>query len=216
MTRRVTLTFDNGPTPGVTPGVLAALARRRIRATFFVIGNKLAPEGAAALMRDAHAAGHWIGNHTLTHSVPFGDMTDPAQAVREIEETQARIGACAHPDKLFRPYGKSGRIGRHLFSRTALSALLDGRYCCVLWNVVPLDWIEPDSWVERCVNEVMTRDWSVVVLHDIANACLARLDELLGRLDDIGVDYRQDFPDDLVLTRAGRQVAMSEAYLADA
>ena len=39
--RRVTLTFDNGPTPEVTERVLDILAERRILTTFFVIGNKL-------------------------------------------------------------------------------------------------------------------------------------------------------------------------------
>jgi peptidoglycan-N-acetylglucosamine deacetylase len=214
--RRVTLTFDNGPTPNVTPGVLDALARRHIAATFFLVGDRLADERARALMRAAHAAGHQIGNHTLTHSVPLGELSDPILAAHEIEETQVRLGDCAHPEKLFRPFGRSGRIGPHLLSRAALSLLLDGRYCCVLWTSVPGDWRDPQGWVERCVDDVGTRDWSVVVLHDVANSCLPRLPELFTRLDDIGVEYRQDFPDSVVLTRAGREVSMSEAYLADA
>ena len=216
MNRRVTLTFDNGPTPGVTTGVLDVLARKGVPATFFVIGNKLADPGAIALMRDANAAGHWIGNHTLTHSVAFGEQPDAAVVMREIEETQGRIGPCAHPDKLFRPYGKSGRIGPHLLSRAALSLLLEGQYCCVIWTSVPLDWCDPDGWVDRCVAQVQGADWTVVVLHDVAGACLTRLAELFARLDDLGVDYRQDFPDNVVLTRAGREVTMSATYLTDA
>jgi peptidoglycan-N-acetylglucosamine deacetylase len=215
VTRRVTLTFDNGPTSGVTPGVLDVLARKGIAATFFVIGNKLADQGAVALMRDAHAAGHWIGNHTLTHSVALGERGDAALVAREIEETQTRIGSCAHPDKLFRPYGKSGRVGPHLLSRAALSMLLEQQYCCIIWTSVPLDWCDPDGWVDRCLKDVQAADWSVVVLHDVAGACLTRLRELVARLDDLGVDYRQDFPEDVILTRAGREVSMSEAYLAD-
>ena len=37
----LTLTFDNGPEPGVTPRVLDILRERGIKATFFVIGEKL-------------------------------------------------------------------------------------------------------------------------------------------------------------------------------
>ncbi|MFM7608665.1 MAG: polysaccharide deacetylase family protein, partial [Alphaproteobacteria bacterium] len=37
----ICLSFDNGPEPEATPGVLAVLARRRIPAMFFVIGEKL-------------------------------------------------------------------------------------------------------------------------------------------------------------------------------
>ena len=213
--RRVTLTFDNGPTPGVTSGVLDALAHRGIIATFFVIGDKLADAGAAALMGEAHAAGHWIGNHTLSHAVALGERTDAAVAAREIEGAQRRIGACSHPDKLFRPYGKSGRLGHHLLSRAALSLLLERRYCCVLWTSVPRDWCDPQGWVDRCVADVRVADWSVVVLHDVADACAVRLGELFARLDDLGVEYRQDFPDSVVLTRAGRTVSSAEPYLGD-
>lgn len=216
MAKYVTLTFDNGPTPTVTPAVLEVLARRSIPATFFVIGDKLADQGARSLMRDAHAAGHWIGNHTLTHSVPLGEIGDEAAAVREIAETQRRIGPCAHPDKLFRPFGKSGRIGPHLLSRATLSLLLAQHYCGVIWDSVPRDWCDPDGWVDRCLADVDARDWTVVVLHDVADACLARLDELLDRLDARSVAYRQDFPDRVVLTRAGSTVSMSPSYLADA
>ena len=42
---RLTLTFDNGPTPGVTEQVLATLAERGLRATFFVVGEKLKQPG---------------------------------------------------------------------------------------------------------------------------------------------------------------------------
>src|ERR1700679_2599515 len=108
--KRVTLSFDNGPTPGVTERLLDILDRAGIRTTFFVIGRKLEDPLALALMRQAHAAGHWIGNHTLTHSIALGERPDAAYAATEIGGTQARIGALAHPAKLFRPYGKSGVI----------------------------------------------------------------------------------------------------------
>jgi peptidoglycan/xylan/chitin deacetylase (PgdA/CDA1 family) len=215
MNRRVTLTFDNGPTPAVTAGVLDVLTRRGILASFFVIGDKLADPGAVALMRACHAAGHWIGNHTLTHSVAFGEQPDAAVALREIEETQDRIGACSHPDKLFRPYGKSGRLGHHLLSRSALSLLLERRYCCVVWTSVPRDWCDPAGWVDRCIADVQSADWSVVVLHDVPDACSARLGELLSRLDDLGVEFRQDFPDAVILTRNGCEVSMTDAYLGE-
>ncbi|MFM7688884.1 MAG: polysaccharide deacetylase family protein, partial [Alphaproteobacteria bacterium] len=45
---KICLSFDNGPEPEVTPGVLAVLAHRRIPAMFFVIGEKLRdPKGRA-------------------------------------------------------------------------------------------------------------------------------------------------------------------------
>ncbi len=213
--KRVTLTFDNGPTPGVTDRVLEELDRRSIRSTFFVIGRKLDDPGALALARVAHAAGHWIGNHTLTHSVALGDRPDAAYAAQEIGETQARIGTLAGPEKLFRPYGNSGLIGPHLLSRAALQLLLADSYRTILWNSVPGDWKDPGGWVDRCLEQVAGQDWSVVVLHDIATGCAPRLPELLDRLVELGVAFEQDFPDSVTLTQAGKLVSMRPDYVAD-
>ena len=76
----VTVTFDNGPEPSVTPRVLDVLARRGVRTTFFVIGNKLLTRDARACTERAHAEGHWIGNHTWTHSRPLGERPGAATA----------------------------------------------------------------------------------------------------------------------------------------
>jgi peptidoglycan/xylan/chitin deacetylase (PgdA/CDA1 family) len=212
--RRVTLTFDNGPTPDVTGRVLDILARRGILTTFFVIGSKI-DKFTAGLMQQGQAAGHWIGNHTLTHTVALGDRPSLSYAVREIEGAQSRIGPLAHPDKLFRPYGNSGRLGPHLLSRAALDHLLAQNYRTVIWNNVPGDWKDPHGWVERCMAQASTQDWSVVVLHDIEGGCVGRLPELLQRIDDLGVAFEQDFPDSVTLTRAGKVVSLPQGYLAD-
>jgi peptidoglycan/xylan/chitin deacetylase (PgdA/CDA1 family) len=213
--RRVTLTFDNGPTPGITERVLAILGRERILSTFFVIGRNLADPVAASLARNAHSAGHWIGNHTFTHSVALGDRPDPDYAMHEIGDTQRAIAGLSHPNKLFRPYGNSGLIGPHLLSRAAIAYLLANRFQTVLWNNVPGDWKDQAGWVEKCVAQVLENEWSVVVLHDIEGGCLPRLPELLRRLNDLGVIYEQDFPESVVLTRAGETVSMSPAYVSD-
>jgi peptidoglycan-N-acetylglucosamine deacetylase len=213
--RRVTLSFDNGPTPDVTERVLDILAGPRILTTFFVIGSKLGEAAPVSVMQQAHAAGHWIGNHTFSHTVALGDRPERSYAVGEIEGAQARIGRFSHPDKLFRPYGNSGRLGPHLLSQAALDHLITHNYRTVIWNNVPGDWKDPDGWVESCIAQVLIQDWSVVVLHDIEGGCLARLPELLRRLEDLGVIYQQDFPDSVTLTRAGRIVSLPSDYIAD-
>jgi peptidoglycan/xylan/chitin deacetylase (PgdA/CDA1 family) len=91
MTARLSLTFDNGPTRGITERILQVLARHGLRVTFFVIGEKLRDKAAAGLLAEMAAAGHWIGNHTLTHSIALGDRPDAAYARSEIEEAQALV-----------------------------------------------------------------------------------------------------------------------------
>ncbi len=214
--RRVTLSFDNGPTPGITDRVLEILDRERILSTFFVIGRNLLDPAAAALARTARSAGHWIGNHTFTHTVALGDRPTANYAEEEISKAEALIGGLANPEKLFRPYGNEGLIGPHLLSTAALQYLLEHRYRTIIWNCVPGDWKDPDGWVETCIAQVKSQDWSVIVLHDIENGCLPRLPELLQRLADIGVTYEQDYPDSVTLTRSGQTISMSPSYIADA
>jgi peptidoglycan/xylan/chitin deacetylase (PgdA/CDA1 family) len=61
----VVLTFDDGPWPGTTPRVLAALAQECVHATFFLIGRSASahPE----LVRRIAAEGHTLGTHTWSH-----------------------------------------------------------------------------------------------------------------------------------------------------
>jgi len=61
----IALTYDDGPNPAATPGLLEVLARHNARATFFVIGGhaRRYPD----LVRAVHAGGHLLGNHTMTH-----------------------------------------------------------------------------------------------------------------------------------------------------
>jgi peptidoglycan/xylan/chitin deacetylase (PgdA/CDA1 family) len=61
----VALTFDDGPNPRYTPQVLKILATRQTAATFFVIGVNA--ERHQDLLKAAVAAGHEIGNHSLSH-----------------------------------------------------------------------------------------------------------------------------------------------------
>jgi peptidoglycan/xylan/chitin deacetylase (PgdA/CDA1 family) len=206
--KKVTLSFDNGPDPGGTTAfVLDELASRAIRASFFVTGRQLARPGARALAERAHDEGHWIGNHTLTHSVMFGDSVDATFAEREIGETQALIGELAHPDRFFRPYGGGGVISRRLLSASAVDCLSRGAYTCVLWNSVPRDWEADAAWVDRCLADVEAHDWTVVVAHDLPTGGMAHLPTLLDRLGALGAEFVQAFPDDCTPIRRGVAIA---------
>ena len=202
--KKVTLSFDNGPDPGGTTAfVLDELAARAIPASFFVTGRALARPGARSLAERAHAEGHWIGNHTLTHSVMFGDSDDETLAEREIGGAQALIGDLVHPDLLFRPYGGGGVIGKRLLSQSAVAHLARGGYTCVLWNSVPRDWEADAAWVDRCLADVEAHDWTVVVAHDLPTGGMAHLPTLLDRLEAQGASFVQSFPDGCVPIRRG-------------
>jgi peptidoglycan/xylan/chitin deacetylase (PgdA/CDA1 family) len=213
--KKITLTFDNGPTPGVTDRVLDLLEKHAIKSTFMAIGNNLHTPDARALLADIVAAGHWVGNHTLTHSVAFGDRPEAGYAEHEMAETQRLMGEFARPEKIFRPYGNKGLLGPHLFSRAALAYLLENTMTCVLWNSVPHDWDDQAGWVDRAMAQAQAQDHTVVVLHDIEDAAAPRLDEFIGRLRDAGMQFEQSFPDAVVATRGGRILSLPTAYISD-
>ena len=62
--KTIYLTFDDGPSPR-TPEVLAVLAEKDVKATFFVVGQN--DEQSYQWMRDIVAQGHTLGMHTYTH-----------------------------------------------------------------------------------------------------------------------------------------------------
>jgi peptidoglycan/xylan/chitin deacetylase (PgdA/CDA1 family) len=170
----LTLTFDNGPEPETTPFVLDVLARRSIRTTFFVVGNKLSTPEGRELARRAHEEGHWIGNHTWSHSVPLGILKDPSAIGAEIRDTQEAIGALAHPHRFFRPFGQGGNLDERLLNLLVVDVLSAQRMSCVLWNAIPGDWKEPDGWVDRALAQCRLQAWTVMVLHEVPPAPDAR------------------------------------------
>src|SRR3954463_7566601 len=73
----IALTFDDGPGPN-TPAVVAALQSLRLKATFFVNGNKLDALSGQQTLRDELAGGFSVQNHTYDHASFTGASTSTA------------------------------------------------------------------------------------------------------------------------------------------
>lgn len=202
--RDVTLTFDNGPEPDVTPGVLDVLAKTGVSASFFVLGKKIADPARRKLAERAAAEGHWIANHTYSHETPLGNLPGRDVPEAEIGRTQALIGDLAHPDRLFRPFGGGGALGPHLLSRPVADHLMAGAYTCVLWNAIPRDWADPEGWVETAMDQISALDHTLIVVHDLPTGAMAHLERFIDKVRDAGGTFRQDFPEDCVPLRRGR------------
>jgi peptidoglycan/xylan/chitin deacetylase (PgdA/CDA1 family) len=211
----ITLSFDNGPDPEVTPLVLDVLRKCGLCASFFVLGDKLRDRERRAVCERAHDEGHWIGNHTFNHLVPLGLSPDPNIAKREIGRTQALLGNLSDVRRLFRPFGGGGLLDKHLLSRSCLEFLIEGEYTCVLWNVVPKDWEDPDGWIERAIEQCFATDRSLVVLHDLATGAMDRLETFIEMARENGATFKQDFPPECVPLLRGRVVTAIEAYVAE-
>jgi peptidoglycan/xylan/chitin deacetylase (PgdA/CDA1 family) len=211
---KVTLSFDNGPEPGTTEYVLDILKNHGVRAAFFVIGGKMTDPARYAIARRAHSEGHWIGNHSLTHKVPLGEMRKSGAAAAEIQKAQEAMGALSHTDRFFRPFGGGGRLDRILLNREAVNLLVAGRYTCVLWNCVPHDWEDPANWVERAIASCAQQPWSLVVLHDLPTGAMAHLERFLDLLTRNKAAIVQEFPPECVPIRCGRIMRPIDDYVA--
>jgi len=162
--RKVALTFDDGPEPGVTERVLDILDRYGMKATFFCLGQKVAK--SPWLLDRIITGGHSIGNHSYSH--PDGFMTGTRRYLDDIHKASAMIDS-----RLFRP--PYGRI------RPKQAAYLSGEYQVVMWDVMSCDYVSDytDDDCYKIVTKGVT-DGSVIVFHDSLQAS-ARLIPVLPR-----------------------------------
>lgn len=97
----VALTFDDGPNAENTPALLALLAARKVRATFFCIGKRVAQQ--PELVKRMVVEGHRIENHTFQHS-PATNIFSVRQLREELARAQTEIRqASGRTPEFFRP-----------------------------------------------------------------------------------------------------------------
>ena len=193
---KLTLSFDNGPDDRVTPQILDVLRARGALAHFYVLGKFVATPSGKRLVEREIAEGHLVGNHSFHHETPLGDDPRADAVAQEIVATQALLDPLLgdHPPRLFRPFGGGGLLGPHLLSPAAVAHLRAERYTCVLWNAVPRDWVDRDTWPTRALASLALLDHTVLVLHDVPGACLDALDSFLGAAADKGATFVLDLP----------------------
>ena len=132
--REVALTYDDGPNDVATELLLDVLARHNVRATFFMIGKFVRQRPAIA--RAVAAAGHDIGNHTMTH--PWLAWQSTARIRQELADCNAAIeDTLGIPIQLFRPPHGARRP-------YVLRAARELGLTTVQWNLIVSDW-EPTT-----------------------------------------------------------------------
>ena len=125
--RRIALTFDDGPDPEFTPQVLELLAAHRVRATFFLVGERAAR--APATVRAIAAAGHEVASHGWSHRSLW--LCGPARTHDEVGRARAMLGELTgRAPVLFRP--PWGMVNAALFG-----ALRRHGQRCVFWSIQP-------------------------------------------------------------------------------
>ncbi len=159
----IALTFDDGPNDPYTFQLLEVLAEHRVRATFFMIGRfvRQRPD----IVRAVQAAGHLIGNHTMTH--PWLVLEPPARVRGELADCNAALeDVLGERVSYFRPPHGARRPD-------VLRAARELGLTPVMWNVIGHDWEQGVraedvlGRVERGIRRNRRAGWgSNIVLHD--------------------------------------------------
>lgn len=207
--KKLTLSFDNGPTENTTPQVLDVLRERNLHAYFCVTGLQLKLKNHAKLVSDTLDAGHRVVNHSLTHQVPLGEDVCAAHARTEISEMDELMNALIGDwgERWFRPFGGEGRLGQHVFSQAALAEFARLKYSVMLWNSVPRDWVDTQSWPRKALSDIDENDHTLVVLHDIDTGAMAHLADFLDEVLDRGIEITLELPEECVPIRHGQVVS---------
>ncbi|WP_329378256.1 polysaccharide deacetylase family protein [Streptomyces sp. NBC_01716] len=173
--RSMVLTFDDGPDPRYTPGILKTLRRHDVRAMFFVCGGMAT--GRRDLLREIADDGHIVGNHSWSHPElpklrPGGIRSEMERTSEVIERTLGR------PPAWFRaPYGAWNRHTFEIGADLGMEPLA--------WSLDTLDWESPGTGkiVRRVIDQAAPG--AVVLSHDAGgdrSQSVAALRDYLPRL----------------------------------
>jgi peptidoglycan/xylan/chitin deacetylase (PgdA/CDA1 family) len=167
---QIALTYDDGPNDVATERLLEVLARNNTHATFFLIGRYV--QQRPAIARAIAAAGHLIGNHTMTHPVLAW------QSATRIREELTTCNAVIEdmlgiPVRYFRaPHGARRPAVLRIAHELGLTP--------VQWNIIPGDWnpISADEIAKRALHAILRNQKrshaSNIVLHDGGQAGLGQ------------------------------------------
>jgi peptidoglycan/xylan/chitin deacetylase (PgdA/CDA1 family) len=154
--KRLALTYDDGPNDPHTGHLLEVLERHGVKATFFMIGKFV--EQRPRLASEVCAAGHVVANHTYSH--PNLIFVRERELRSQLERTQSAImeHACEKPTLFRPPFG--GRNPR------TFGIARDLGLTPVMWRVTCYDWSakSADSIVTKAKSQIKGGD--IILLHD--------------------------------------------------
>lgn len=155
--KRIALTIDAAWEDDKTPFILETLKKYDIKATFFLCGFWV--KDYPDMVKAIEAAGHEIGNHSMTH--PHMNKLTSAQIRAELDEFEKLItNITGHGTKLFRaPYGE--------YNDNVIKTLRESGFEVVQWNIDTVDWK-----IERSAQAILDtvlgklKDGSIILSHN--------------------------------------------------
>lgn len=151
------LTFDDGPDEDFTPQILDILKKYNVKATFYVIGQKV--EYNKKIIKRAYDEGHEIGNHTYTHINVSKNGYNKIK--KEISDTQEAVKSITNE------YPKTFRPPYRAISKDMCEIIKENNMNIVLWSYVDArDWESPGaSYIVKTIEEGV-QNGCIILLHD--------------------------------------------------
>lgn len=154
----VALTFDDGPSTSMTPTLLRILRQRKVRATFFMVGQRVG--SARGTVRAVARDGHVIANHSWAHTLMTSQTDAQVRAsLRSTDRALRRAGV--RPSNLMRPpYGGVNARVR--------AAIASAGFVPVLWTVDTRDWAgrSTGAIADAVISGLRRRATNIVLQHD--------------------------------------------------
>ncbi|MEM6643392.1 MAG: polysaccharide deacetylase family protein [Bacteroidota bacterium] len=174
------LTFDDGPSPEVTPWVLRQLEGAKASATFFCVGKNL--EKYAELASEVIAAGHQLANHTENHL--DGRNTTTSEYLLDIQKCDERLHHFGIAQPMFRPpYGKLSWGQQHAMAHRPI----------LMWSHMAWDFDARSDKDKSCRTLKSAKPGSILLFHDSKKAerqLKQILPELLSHYHETGMKCR--------------------------
>jgi polysaccharide deacetylase family sporulation protein PdaB len=177
--KRIAITFDDGPHPVYTYKILDELRAKNIKATFFVIGSSA--KRYPWILQQIVAEGHEIGNHTYSHTLLSRVSSEKMD--EELNRCQEAIReAIGYETTLFRPpYG--------VYRSHAKAITQQHHMDIILWSVDPMDWRYHDE--ERVYQTVTShvQNGSIILCHDGRPSTVRALPRIFETLQEKGYEF---------------------------
>lgn len=171
--KKIALTFDDGPHPELTYSILDVLDRFNAKATFFCIGKQI--EKHPEVLKEIARRGHAIGNHSYSHS-NFIDFSSQQKWLEEIRNTDLIIEKITgKPSNLFRPpFGVT--------TPKLAKAIKETKHNVIGWNNRSFDTILKNKTLvlKRIIKHISPG--GIILLHDTQPNTLYILERLLFHL----------------------------------
>jgi len=176
--KKVSITFDDGPTSKITENLLDVLDKHKVPVAFFMIGKNI--EQNIDIAKKVFEKGHIIGNHSYYHANMF-DMQSSKKMLAEITKTNELIKfVIGKEPTLFRPpFGITNPMLAKAVKKSGMHS--------IGWSLRSLDTMKSkEKTLKKIKSKVINGD--IILLHDNNENISEIVDEFITYTKNIGIE----------------------------